>query len=131
MGLQNQRLNPTASTPRVSRNVRHRDCMNRRENILRAIRFERPDYIPMAFHISASCWHHYDQPALQDLMEAHPLLFPDFRRQDTVTPAHGLTQRKDAPYTDPWGCVWETTEDGITGSVHQHPLEDWTAFDGY
>jgi len=105
--------------------------MTERENILRAIRFETPDYIPMVFHINEACWHHYDQGALQDLMEAHPFLFPGFSRQDIVSPSYSLTQRSDAPYADPWGCVWETTEDGITGSVHQHPLEDWTAFENY
>lgn len=105
--------------------------MTRRENILRAIRFERPDTIPMAFHINAACWHHYDQGALQDLMEAHPLLFPGFRRQQTVTPRYGLNQRRDEPYTDPWGCVWTTNDDGITGAVHGHPLSDWGRLDAY
>ncbi len=46
--------------------------MTKRDNILRAIRFERPNYIPMAFHINDACWHHYDQNILQDLMEVHP-----------------------------------------------------------
>ena len=105
--------------------------MTKRENVLRAIRFENPDYIPMTFHINAACWHHYDQNALQDLMEAHPLLFPDFERQDAVVSEYLLNQRKDDPYTDPWGCVWETSDDGITGSVHQHPLQDWEQLSDY
>ncbi|HHH76027.1 MAG TPA: hypothetical protein ENL03_03265 [Phycisphaerae bacterium] len=84
--------------------------MTARNNKLRAIRFQRPDYIPMSFRINSACWHHYDQNALQDLMELHPFLFPDFRRQEQVSPQFGLTQRKDEPYTDPWGCIWETTE---------------------
>ena len=102
--------------------------MSKRGNILKAIRFERPDYIPMTFHINASCWHHYDQNVLQDLKEANSFLFPDFDRQEKVTPHYGLDQRKDEPYTDPWGCIWETTDDGITGSVHNHPLKDWGSF---
>ncbi len=105
--------------------------MTRRENVLRAIRFERPDYIPMAFSISSACWHHYDQNALQNLMEAHPLLFPDFVRQAKVTPHYGLNQRKDEPYTDPWGCVWKTDDDGITGAVQGHPLSDWGKLSSY
>lgn len=105
--------------------------MNSRENVLRAIRFERPERIPVYFHINSACWHHYDQNALQDLMEAHRLLFPDFVRRAVVTPQYGVYQRKNEPYTDPWGCVWETTDDGITGSVHQHPLADWSAFVQY
>jgi uroporphyrinogen decarboxylase len=105
--------------------------MTKRENTLRTIRFERPDYIPMGFHINAACWHHYDQGMLQDMMEGHPLLFPNFCRQDTITPTYALNQRADAPYTDPWGCVWETTDNGITGTVHEHPLESWSDFDNY
>lgn len=105
--------------------------MTTRENVLKAIRFEQPEHIPMHFHINPSCWHHYDPEALQDLMEAHPLLFPGYRRQKTVVATYVETQRKDAPYTDPWGCIWETTDDGITGSVHQHPLDDWDRFNGY
>ncbi len=105
--------------------------MTHRENVLRAIRFERPERIPMTFHVNGACWHHYEQDALQDLMEAHPLLFPGYVRQARVTPALALNQRADAPYTDPWGCVWETREDGITGSVHHHPLADWDALDTF
>lgn len=105
--------------------------MTFRENVLRAIRFERPECIPMVFHINPACWHHYDQEALQNVMEEHRLLFPEFRRQDFVRPEYALNQRKDAPFTDPWGCVWETMDDGITGAVHRHPLPDWVDFPSY
>lgn len=105
--------------------------MTKRDNILKAIRFEKPDYIPMGFHINVSCWHHYDQSALQDLMESHSFLFPDFRRQEKVICDYGPNELADKPYTDPWGCVWETTDNGITGSVHQHPLKDWSNFSEY
>ena len=105
--------------------------MTKRENILRAVRFERPDYIPMVFHINPACWHYYDQIILQDLMQARPFLFPDFHRQDKVTPEYDLNQRADEPYTDPWSSVWKTTENGITGVVVEHPLHDWKAFDAY
>lgn len=48
-------------------------------NHLKAVRFERPDYIPMHFHINDACWYHYPQEQLFDLIEAHPFLFPGFR----------------------------------------------------
>lgn len=35
------------------------------------------------------------------------------------------------PYTDSWGCVWETSTDGITGSVHRHPLADESAIESF
>ena len=101
-------------------------CTNYRQNVLKTIRFEYPAYIPMTFHINSACWSHYDQTILQDLMEEHPFLFPDFKRQPEVHPLYGVHQRRNTPYLDPWGCLWRTMEDGITGSVHTHPLADWS-----
>ncbi len=105
--------------------------MTERENLLRAVRFERPEWIPMKFHVVSACWNHYDQGRLQDLMEAHPSLFPGFERKEKVVPYHGPNRRKDAPYTGPWGCVWETADDGIEGVVRVHPLADWSALEGF
>ena len=105
--------------------------MNQRENLLRAVRFETPETIPMVFHINPACWQHYPHDALQELVAAHPLLFPDFAPLARVTPTFSPVQRRDAPYRDPWGCVWHTSEDGITGTVTEHPLADWAAFADY
>ena len=104
-----------------------------RENILRAIRFERPDYIPMTFHINDACWNAYPHDELFRLMDAHPFLFPGFEapKNGRYEPDFALNARKDAPYTDPFGCVWETAADGIVGSVHRHPLADWSAWPDY
>ena len=99
------------------------------DNFTRAARFERPDRIPMTLHINASCWHHYPKEALFDLMEEHKLLFPDFERPaPDWMPTYDLVARKGEPYTDVMGCVWHTSDNGITGTVLEHPLEDWKAF---
>lgn len=100
------------------------------DNYTRAIRFERPDYIPMRFSINDSCWHHYPKEALFELMEAHPVLFPNYKRPQDPNwmPRYALVARKDQPYKDPMGCVWETSDNGITGTVTGHPLADWSAF---
>ncbi|MCK5198434.1 MAG: hypothetical protein KAR21_08790 [Spirochaetales bacterium] len=106
--------------------------MNKRENLLRTIRFETPEYVPMDFVINDACWNHYDHNVLFDLIESHPLLFPDFKRPDgNYKPQYLVTALADKPYTDPWQCVWKTAEDGITGSVHGHPLASWDNFDRY
>ncbi|MFW5857288.1 MAG: uroporphyrinogen decarboxylase family protein [Planctomycetota bacterium] len=106
--------------------------MDAGENLLRAVRFERPERIPLTFHINPACWQHYDQDALQDLMEAHPLLFPCFERRATpFTPDFSPWQRAGEPYVDDWGCTWETSDNGITGAVTRHPLADWSAFDSF
>ncbi len=106
--------------------------MTYRENYLRMARFERPDFIPMSYCINGACWNAYQQEHLLDLMEAHPFLFPNFKRPETPMKLdfHPVA-RKGQPYTDDWGCVWETTRDGITGTVTKHPLADWENFKTY
>ena len=103
-----------------------------RDNWLRAARFERPDVIPMRFSVSAACWKHYPHDALQGLMAEHQLLFPGFKPSpEPAVRSYAPWHRAGVPYTDGWGCVWETPEDGLTGAVVKHPLESWDAFDGY
>ncbi len=100
--------------------------------IQKSICFEHPDFIPMRFVINDACWDHYPHEALWDLMEAHPMLFPDFRRpQEPFSVRHSLVAQKDHPYRDDWGCLWTTTVDGITGTVTDHPLKDWSDFENY
>ena len=103
--------------------------MTPRENTLRAIRFERPEWIPMQFVINDACWSQYPQEVLLELMASHPSLFPGFQwPPGPVVPNYSLVARKHQPYTDDFGCVWETTEDGITGTVTRHPLAEWVHF---
>ena len=103
-----------------------------RDNLLRVVRFQQPDYIPMTFHINDACWFHYPRQALLDVMGEHPFLFPDaadFRpptREDL--PAYA---RAGEQWTDPWGCVWHTPLDGLMGTVLRHPLEDWDTLETY
>ena len=105
--------------------------MTARENLLRAVRFETPDYIPMSYWVNPACWQHYPQDELQELLISHPMLFPNYQKVDRVEPIFSGNTRAGASYTDPWGCVWQTSENGIVGAVIEHPLADWEAFDGY
>jgi hypothetical protein len=101
-------------------------------NFLKAIYFEHPDYIPMVFHINDACYNAYPQNALLDLMEEHKFLFPGFVRPASVyVPDYLPNARANFPYTDDFGCVWTTLVDGITGTVNEHPLENWDAFNNY
>lgn len=106
--------------------------MTPRENLLRAIRFDGPEHIPMQYVINASCWHHYDPSALLDLMGAHPLLFPGFARPaGEFLPELLPNARAGTAYADPWGCVWTTADDGIVGTVHDSPLRSWENFGAF
>ena len=120
-----------------SKAIQFHDCIIRRmsenrNNILKAIRFEKPDYIPMVFHINEASWNHYSSDDLKELMADHKLLFPDF--QDGPGRAeldYVIPERVGKPFLDGWGCLWETAMDGIVGSVTKHPLANWDNFDGY
>ena len=80
--------------------------MNPRENMLRAIRFEGPEWIPVKFNFNAACWYHYDQKEVLDLMEQHPGLFPNFERPETdVKPGVPPWQKENVPYRDAWGSL--------------------------
>ena len=103
-----------------------------KSNLHRAIFFEKPDYIPVTYAVNHACWHHYPQEWLVEQILAHPLLFPGYTPPKLPhTPHYALCARKDEPYTDDFGCRWETTDDGITGTVVGHPLADWSAYADY
>jgi hypothetical protein len=101
------------------------------ENTLRAIRFERPEYIPVVFWINPACWHHYCPDDLLELIAEHRILFAEFNPEREPLPQIAPWEHAGVPYTDAWGCVWETTDDGITGAVTGHPLADWDAFERF
>ena len=105
----------------------------RRQNVLRAVRWGRPDYIPMHFHINEACWRHYPAGALEELMESHPFLFPDFAGAGTGRTEldYPIPERPGRPFVDGWGCRWETALEGMVGTVTDHPLASWAAFEGY
>jgi uroporphyrinogen decarboxylase len=100
-------------------------------NTIQAIQFERPEYIPMTFWINPACWHHYPSDDLQELMAEHRILFPDFDPRKNYMSPIAPWERAGGPYTDFWGCTWETSDDGITGFVTGHPLEDWKEFESF
>lgn len=105
-----------------------------RSNLLRAVHFDTPEYIPVVFHINLACWDHYPRDALADLVCTHPRLFPEgvpaFVREGEPVP-YPPWCRKDSPWIDPWGCCWETSVSGYMGSVTRHPLADWDDLAGY
>ena len=106
--------------------------MNQKENYLRTVRFEYPEYIPMTFAVNAACYENYPQDELFGLMEDHKLLFPDFKAPKLpYKPEYVPIQTKGVPYIDDFGCEWNTPMNGLTGTVTGHPFADWSALDTY
>ncbi len=105
--------------------------MTQRENMLKVIRFERPDYIPMIFAMSEACWYYYEPEALFELLESHPLLFPGYKRPENFEKRDPETINQKHEYTDAFGVVWEGAIDGIRGVIKKHPLDTWDNFENY
>ena len=112
--------------------------MSPRENMLRAIHFQGPETIPVSYCINSSYYFTNDPEDVLDLQARHPLLFPGFVRPkrgqfrlDEYREKLSGVCRKDIPFTDDFGCVWQTPIDGMVGTVTGHPLADLNAFAAY
>ena len=103
--------------------------MNRRENMLRAVRFERPERIPMAFWINPACKNHYPPALLDDLRQSHPYLFPGFQRRPGLPAAPKPPAQTSV--VDEWGVTMASPEEGIAAVSVKHPLADWRALEHY
>lgn len=53
--------------------------ITKKENMLKAIYFEKPEYIPTSVSINTACWYQYDQDDLCELIDTHKFLFPDYK----------------------------------------------------
>jgi hypothetical protein len=104
--------------------------MDARENTLRAIRFETPEYIPTKFWINSGCWQVYGMDAIGELVESHQKLFNGLSVNDIYT-APADWEKANKPYTDMWGCTWKTSVDGLVGCIVEHPLGDWQNLETY
>lgn len=102
--------------------------MNQRDNILKTVRFERPERIPMGYWINGACWNHYPRAALEELQESHPYLFPGFKRASAPPPPAPPSRKTDV---DEWGVTRASPEEGIASVAAAHPLADWSALDHY
>lgn len=104
--------------------------MTRRENWLRAIRFEGPEWIPCRADFSPLTWKLHRE-RLEDICLKHPKLFPGFKAGQMDFDKFSLFYSEGEGHVDNWGCVWHGAMDGIEGQVVGHPLEDWSALATY
>jgi len=104
-------------------------ALSERENYLRTIRMEEPEWIPCRVGFPMATWHKYREK-LEEIVLRHPRIFPNHRKGSVDFDNFGL-QRRNKPVPDEWGCVWNFLVDGLDGQVVEHPLEDWRAFDSF
>ncbi|MBO4392516.1 MAG: hypothetical protein J5816_04355, partial [Clostridia bacterium] len=105
--------------------------LTQRENMLRVIRFERPDYIPVSFFVSGSVFSHYDPHAVEELLESHPIIAGKDKMRWDLVPEKGKPVDEDVIYYDEFGVEWKGAIDGIRGVIQKHPLEDFSKIKDY
>lgn len=107
--------------------------MNSRERVLRALKFEGPDRVPLMHRTLAGAFRVYGQ-ALEDLYREYPsdvILSPQSRAPFAFADnSRGIVKAGVRSFDD-WGCEWLYLNEGWGGQTVGHPLEDWAAFDSY
>jgi len=104
--------------------------MSERENFIRNVRMQGPEYMPCRISISMASWDQWREE-MERVVLRHPVLFPNYRKgqHDFDHLPFGSRQRAGEDFTDAWGCTWHAEVNGITGVVSGHPLEDWSKLD--
>jgi len=105
-------------------------ALSKRENFLRNASFEYPEFMPVHLHISDASWDQW-RDDLEDVVARHPRIWPGFEkgRRDWDHHDFGPACTAGQPFKDAWGCVWESSVNGIEGVVTQSPLERWDDWD--
>ncbi|MCP4642528.1 MAG: hypothetical protein GY851_18935 [bacterium] len=105
-------------------------ALSNRENYLRNASFETPERMPMNISISNASWDQW-RDEMEDVVARHLRIWPGFMKgqRDWDTFDFGPAHTVGVPFTDSWGCTWETSVNGIEGVVTKAPLESWGNWD--
>ena len=101
-----------------------------RENYLRSVEFEYPEYMPCRVLIAWPIWNTYREK-LERIAIKHPLLFPNFEPRAIQYGDKIGVLRVNRLIKDPFGCIWRFNIEGYQGQVVKHPLENWGDFKSY
>ncbi|MDD3928023.1 MAG: uroporphyrinogen decarboxylase family protein [bacterium] len=108
--------------------------MTSRERVLKAIRFEGPDRVPVIHnHLPGALLRHGQ--ALIDIFLKYPNDFYDTATVLSVPVPDKAHYLPDGSYfkeeRDEWGCVWRYYQEGMIGEVAEAPLQEWTDLAAY
>jgi len=102
----------------------------RTANTIRTMTFDRPQWTPCRVSTMAATWMKYRED-LEDLVLAHPRIFPGYRKGDRDFDDPGGLMNRPGRKTDCWGTVWDNVERGLSSHPVAFPLADWADFDAY
>ena len=103
--------------------------MEARENYLRTVEFRDPEWIPCRISFLRQVWRKHRE-RLVDLILRHPAIFPNYQTGDADFDFLGVQYRGNLEI-DEWKCTWRYIEDGMTGQVVGHPMDDWSKLAPY
>jgi len=100
-------------------------------NLVKTIRFERPDWIPATVSILPATWMKYGEDVEAVVLE-HPKLFPHYQRGAFKNQKLQRHYRKGR-WRDAWGVLWDNIEEGMAAIPveSEAPLRDWAALDDF
>lgn len=101
--------------------------MTSRERVKRAIRFQRPDRVPVIHAYLPAAAEKLGQRFLE-VLEKYPSDYGSAALGGYCGDYHIKMVDGD---TDVWGCRWSNLQEGIVGQVTGHPLADWDALESY
>jgi len=88
-------------------------------NRLKAMRWQKPEYIPIGVGILPSAWAKY-RADLDEIVQRHPIIFGDQSAQRDYDAVSG--HYVEGIHVDAWGCVWHNVHAGRDAIVKEHPV---------
>ncbi|MCL4371688.1 MAG: hypothetical protein M1380_12435 [Chloroflexi bacterium] len=107
--------------------------MNSRERYIRAIKFDRPDRVPIMHRTLPGSYRRRGQD-IEELYARFPsdvLNSPSTHGWFAFKRVVGESSGQLRGAVDEWSCVWDSLTDDYLGQVFGHPLKDWEALDGF
>ena len=100
--------------------------MEIREDRIKAIKYDRPEYIPVSVFLLPRTWMKYREK-LEEIVLRHPIMFPGYEKGsrdfDEVEGKYALGK-----HTDAWGCAANNIVRGLDSIVTTHPVPTREAF---
>ena len=107
--------------------------MTSRERVIRSIRFEHPDRVPVLHRIKPGYFRLHAH-VIEDLRRRYPADILQSERSHTwfsFATAGKLSTRAGTLVRDEWGCVWNTLSSDYLGQAVEWPLATWQDLAGY
>lgn len=105
--------------------------MNVRENFLKTVEFNNPDWIPCTIGISPRYKNKFGKE-LGRIIEKYKVIWDRDAGLHNSLVFQGISPGwKKGYFTDSWGCLWHNNNEGLEGQVVEHPLSDWESFKSY